>query len=93
MARPQIDAMSNATPRTGTRTYIWDGTDSRGELVPNGNYILFVEGTLRWENQVLYRAPFTIGQGSTTVQVNVEYTGNSTEERSMIGNVRVRTLR
>ncbi|MCL2215189.1 MAG: DUF2271 domain-containing protein [Treponema sp.] len=93
MSRSQIDAVSSATPRTGTVTYAWDGTDSRGAAVPQGNYVMVLEGTLRWENQVLYRAPFRLGQGMVSLQVSVEYQGDSTAERGMISDVRVRVLR
>ena len=93
MNRSQIDAVSSATPRTGTVTYTWDGTDSRGAAVPQGNYVMVLEGTLRWENQVLYRAPFRLGQGAASPQVSAEYQGDSTAERGMISDVRVRVLR
>jgi len=93
LTRAQVDTISGATPRTGALTYTWDGTDSRGVIVPNGNYVIFLEGTLRWENQVLFRAPIVLGQGASVSQISVEYTGDSTAERSMIENVRVRILR
>jgi len=93
LTRTQVDTISGATPRTGTLTYTWDGTDNRGAIAPNGNYVIFLEGTLRWENQVLFRAPIVLGQGSSVSQISVEYTGDSTAERSMIENVRVRILR
>jgi hypothetical protein len=90
----QIDALSGATPRrTETLTYTWDGTDSRGANVPAGNYVIFLEGTLRWENQVLYRAPIRLGQGLAAAEVSVEYTGDAGSDRAMIGDVTVRTLR
>ena len=91
--RAQIDAASGATPRTGTITHSWDGRDNSGNLVPPGNYVIYVEGTLRWENQVLYRAPLTIGQGSAFAEVSVEFSGPSTAERGMISSVSVRALR
>lgn len=89
----QIDAFSGATPRTGTFTCSWDGTNSLGAAVPAGDYVIVLEGTLRWENQINCRAPIRLGSGPAQAQVNVEYSGNSTAERSMIGNVSVRTLR
>ncbi|MCL2721190.1 MAG: DUF2271 domain-containing protein [Treponema sp.] len=91
-----IDTVSGATPRTGAVTYTWDGTNSRGVNVPAGNYVLVMEGTLRWENQVYYRAPITLGRGASTPQVSVEYVSgdrDTTAERSMISDVTVRVLR
>ncbi|MCL2382578.1 MAG: DUF2271 domain-containing protein [Treponema sp.] len=91
--RAQIDAVSGVTPRTGTVTHVWDGTDSSGSTVPPGDYVIYVEGTLRWENQVLHRAPITIGQGPRQAQVSVEFSGPSTAERGMISGVSARALR
>ncbi|MCL2411014.1 MAG: DUF2271 domain-containing protein [Treponema sp.] len=89
----QIDAVSGATPSTGTLTYTWDGTDSEGRLVPDGEYTIILEGTLRWANQVYFRAPINLGQGSVTAEVTVEYVGDATDDRAMISNVSVQVLR
>jgi len=91
--REQVDALSGATGQTGRRTFVWDGTDSAGSPVPPGNYVIFVEGTLRWENQVLFRAPIAVGQGSAAAEVSVEFAGDSTAERGMLSGVSVRSLR
>lgn len=93
MAKAQVDALTGATPKTGSLTYTWDGKDSKGAVVPAGDYVIFLEGTLRWENQVLCRAPIRLGQGTASAQVSVNYSGDSTEERSMISGVKVRALR
>jgi len=93
MTSAQVDALTGATPRTGTLTYTWDGTDSRGAPVPAGDYVVILEGTLRWENQVYYRAPIRLGQGASSAQVSVEYSSDPMPERAMIGDVKVRTLR
>ena len=95
MSRVQVDAISRATPSTGKMTYTWDGTNSSGASVPNGNYTLVLEATLRWENQAYYRAPLALGQGAAAPQVSVEYTGerDTTAERGMIREVGVRVLR
>jgi hypothetical protein len=90
----QIDAVSGATPRSsGALTYTWDGTDSQGTAVPAGDYVIFLEGTLRWEHQVLYRAPIRLGQGTAMAEVSVEYSSDPVPERTMISDVTVRTLR
>jgi len=89
----QVDAITGATPKTGTLVYTWDGTDSNGKAVPAGNYVLFLEGTLRWENQVLYRAPISLGKGTASAEVSVEYKGDAGADRNMIEDVKVRTLR
>jgi hypothetical protein len=93
MPKAQIDAVSGATPQTGNVTCTWDGADSRGVALPTGDYVLVLEGTLRWENQVYYRVPVTLGKGTMTPIINVEYAGNATAERAMIRDVKVRVLR
>jgi len=93
MTKAQVDAVSGATPQTGTFTCTWDGTDGKGAALPNGNYVLVLEGTLRWKNQVYYRAPVTLGKGATTAKVDVEYVGNIEAEKSMIKDVKVKVLR
>jgi hypothetical protein len=93
MTKAQIDAVSGATPQTGTVTCAWDGADSRGTALPTGDYVLVLEGTLRWENQVYYRVPITLGKGTMTPIINVEYAGSATAERAMIRDVKVRVLR
>jgi hypothetical protein len=93
MTKTQIDTLTGATPRTGTLTYTWDGTDSRGAAVPAGNYVIIFEGTLRWENQVYYRAPIRLGQGPAAAAVSVEYKGDPGDDRDMIRDVKVRVLR
>jgi hypothetical protein len=87
--RAQIDTISGATPRTSALVYTWDGTDSRGTAVPPGDYVIYLEGTLRWENQVLYSTPIRLGQGPSTPEVKVEYNGNAGDDRAMIRDVRV----
>ena len=93
MTKTQVDALTGATPKNGTITYRWDGTDSRGALLPAGNYVLLLEGTLRNDNQVVYRAPIQVGQGPVAAKVSVEYIGKPGPESAMIGDVTARTLR
>jgi hypothetical protein len=96
LSKAQLDVISSATPRTGALTYTWDGTDSKGAAVSAGDYVLVLEGTLRWENQVYYRAPIALGKGAATANVSVEYISgdrDTSAERSMFSDVKVRTLR
>ena len=93
MNKAQVDALTGATPRSGTLTYRWDGADSRGAPLPVGNYVIILEGTLRGDNQVVYRAPIRLGQGAATAEVSVEYIGKAGSESAMIGNVTARVLR
>ena len=89
LTRVQVDAMSGVTPRSSPLVFTWDGTDSRGLRVPPGDYVIYLEGTLRWENQVLFSAPIRLGQGPSTPEVKTVYTGEAGDDRAMIRNVRV----
>ena len=93
MNKAQVDALTGATPKNGSLTYRWDGDDSRGAALPAGNYVFILEGTLRNDNQVIYRAPIRIGQGPAAAEVSVEYIGKPGSESAMIGNVTARVLR
>jgi len=92
MARRDIDAITSATPRTGSQSYRWDGTDKNGNRLAAGEYRIFLEATLRGDNRVLYSAPVTLGSGSGSnveAQVRAEYFGSGTSERGMIEGVKV----
>jgi len=100
MSSDEVDAVAGATPSTGTQHYIWYLTDLNGNTVTQGNYMFFVEGTLRWKNYVLYSGIITVGESSSTVQGNVffHYEGSDryaaltsdSPENNMIGPVTVK---
>ena len=88
----EIDAVTGATPKTGTLRYLWDGTDRKGNTVLPGAYVFILEGTLRSENRVIYKAPILLGKNAASAQVSVEYFGDSLKERIMIDNLAVWVL-
>ena len=95
-----VDAISGANPRTsGSQSYAWNLKNINGDTVSHGEYRVFVEGTLRWKNYVLYTGVITIGDAPVTIQADAEYvyeasdrydalTGESSEN-TMIGAVTV----
>ena len=88
MNKTQIDAITGPTPKGGSLSYIWDGTDSTGRTVSAGEYRVLIEATLRNENQVLYTAAVKLGEkGRATAQA--QYFGSGTAERGMIGPVTI----
>ena len=91
----RVDAFTGATPSAGSLTYSWDGTDSRGVVLPAGRYVIFLEATLRGENQVVYKAPIRTGRRRPPQStVSVEYIGTPPgDERGMISDVTARILR
>jgi len=68
MSSAEVDAVAGATPSSGVQSYIWDLTDLHGDAVKKGDYIFFIEGTLRWKNYVLISGIITIGDMPVTVQ-------------------------
>ena len=56
MTDDAMDAVSGATPKQGTLTYIWDLTDDRNNRVSNGVYHIFLEASLYWESDILISA-------------------------------------
>ncbi|MDR2702218.1 MAG: DUF2271 domain-containing protein [Spirochaetaceae bacterium] len=89
MKKPQVDAITGSTPKSGDQRYVWDGTDSTGKAVPAGEYRVIVEGSLRNENSVIYTAVVKLGGEKGKVTAQARYTGTSTAERGMIGPVTV----
>ena len=90
--KKDVDALTGATPRTGTLIYSWDGLDKNMKPVPAGLYRVFLEATLRADDRVLYSADFVLGSGSPANAIlKTEYFGSGTKERGMIGDVKVTT--
>ena len=79
MTGSELDAITGATPRGGALSYTWDLSDGDGLTVPPGEYVFFVEGTLRWKSFVLYSGTIEIGNTPATVQANADYTYESSE--------------
>ena len=73
MSKNEVDAITGATPKTGTLFYTWDLTDNNGNTVSLGEYKFFVEGSLRWKNRVLYSGVIEVGDNPVTVQGDVEF--------------------
>ena len=90
--REDFDAITGATPRDGTLTYIWDLTDDTGADVSPGTYTYCIEATLRWKNRVYFTGTVDIGEIAEVTDASAEYvfeadgghpalTGSSAETR------------
>ena len=87
----QIDAISSATPSTGSLTYSWDLTDQNGDRVLDGVYTVNLEGTLYWESNVLFSAVIdtqATEPGELQVEILRSEPDNS-ENENMLKNVRI----
>lgn len=88
MESSQIDAVSGATPTTGSYSYVWDETDDEGNKVPKGTYTFYVEGTLYWSSIVVFQGEVdTGGTENTQLDVETSYTENTETNRNMLSNV------
>jgi len=83
-----VDALAGPTPRTGAVSHAWDGRNYAGQAVPPGEYRVFVEGSLRWENRVVYTAVIRLGETGRVI-ATPEFFGDRAQERGMIGPVTV----
>ena len=70
----EVDAVTGATPKSGSVSFVWDLTDESGTRVADGTYRFFVEGTLRWKNHVLFTGEITLDGSATTAEATAEYT-------------------
>ncbi len=87
--RTELDAVSGATPASGTLTYIWDCKGKDGGNVAPGKYKIFVEGTLRWKSRVLYTASITVGKNADSARAQPQYSVKSDSHSNMLGTVLV----
>lgn len=87
MESNQVDAIANATPKTGDLKYAWDCVDDKGEILPNGEYNFFVEGTIFKKGRVVYSGMITIGDTAQTVVATPEYMTEKSKNSDMISNV------
>jgi hypothetical protein len=62
-APEEIDAVSGATPHSGTITVVWDLTDKDGKQVSAGTYIYKIEGIIYWKNRVVWEGRINVRAG------------------------------
>ena len=74
MGVSDFDAVASATPKSGAVSYTWDLTDEAGNAVPEGTYMFLVEGTLRWENRVIYAGEIEVGGKNATAEAEPQFT-------------------
>ena len=76
-----VDAISGATPQSGSCSLLWDMKDQNGNDVPHGEYQFFVEGSLRGKNCVVYSGSITVGDSPAAKQADAEFFFEATEEQ------------
>ena len=83
-----LDAYTGATPKeSGIQSFTWDLKDSKGAVVANGNYKVFVEATLFDSSIVTYSGSFsTANTGAVALQRSL--TTNEGNREAMISDVK-----
>jgi len=89
MLQKDIDAVSGATPQPGNLSVVWDLKDATGKAVVEGVYLYRIEGSLLWENTVLWTGKIRVGGARETSQATVSYfpEGANKLERTLISDV------
>jgi hypothetical protein len=88
IANGDTDARSGATPKSGQLTYIWDCTDDSGKAVPAGDYRFIVEGTIFWQDAVMYTGTINVGGDENTAPAEASYTTEEAKTSDMITDVK-----
>lgn len=85
-----VDAVSTATPGSGSITVVWDCKDNKGQPVPAGTYVYKVEGNNFWANGFVWSGTIVVGQGANLSAATVKYLPDkeaATEKGMLITNV------
>lgn len=91
MSDTDIDAISGATPKSGTQHFVWDFTDNQGQKVPAGKYFIKLEATLFAGSNVVYTGAVDLSQpahGEIAVTMKRNEPDN-TKNANMIQNVKM----
>ncbi|MDR3588275.1 MAG: DUF2271 domain-containing protein [Negativicutes bacterium] len=86
-----VDAVSTATPGSGSLTVVWDCKDDSGQAVPAGTYVYKVEGNNFWENGFIWSGTIVVGQGAASSAATVQYLpdqAKATEKGMLVTNVK-----
>lgn len=82
-----IDAYSGATPKSGKQVYTWDCKDESGQTVSAGEYHFFVEGTIYWENAVIFEGVIDLGSDEMSAQAEAVFTNDEAKKSDMLTDV------
>ena len=68
--KPDVDAVTSATPNPGELVFYKDFAD-----LPGGEYRFVLEGSLRWNNRVVYSGTFNTAEigGKTAIKADFEH--------------------
>jgi len=85
----EMDAISGATPRSGSYLVYWNFTDRDGNPASGTQFRYFIEATMNNHDDVIYTGVITVGGQSWEQTPTPEYSLQDSEYKDMISNVRV----
>jgi hypothetical protein len=87
-----VDAVSGATPKPGLMRYYWDYTDEEGNAVPDGEYRIFLEGSIRWQDRILCSSIVFKGDPDKVIDTECNISGGTDAEKNMIVDVQMQRV-
>ena len=91
MEKPEIDAITSATPKDGNVKFVWDCTDKSGRQIENGIYRFVIEGTSDFTDNIgrniIFAGEIEIGDGEQRVVAAIEHEDEFSRNTDMISNV------
>ena len=91
MTDSEIDAVSGATPKSGTQHFTWDLTDRQGQKVPDGKYFIKLEATFFAGSNAVYTGTIDLSKATTgPLDVVLERSeSDNSKNANMIQNVKM----
>jgi hypothetical protein len=84
LAQAQIDAISGPTQKPGKVSLEWDCTDAKGNPVASGVYVYKIEGSIYWENRVLWTGRISVGDKPDFSDAAAVYTPETAPKKGKI---------
>lgn len=90
MSRSQFELISSPTPSNGQNQKYWNGVNDAGNIVLDGEYTIFLEGTLYLSSNVVYSQDILIENGKISLvgDVKTVFSEETQRNRDMITNVK-----
>ncbi len=84
LPQAQIDAVSGPTQKPGNISLEWDCTDAKGNPVAPGVYVYKIEGSIYWENRVLWTGKISVGNKPDSSAAAAVYTPETAPKKGQI---------
>lgn len=72
--KPEVDALTGATPSSGRQTLIWNCTDKSGKIVPIGTYVVRMEANIHDADKMFFRGEIKVGGTAGQTKGEITFT-------------------